>query len=283
MTLADTPVPALPWQAEALAQRLAPLLPGLRVEAVASTGSTSTDLLERARLATAVPTLRVAEAQTAGRGRQGKTWHSRVGESLTFSLALPLAPRDWSGLSLAVGLALADALDPPDAGAPRLGLKWPNDLLLLEPGGPGRKLGGILIETVAGGAERWAVIGIGLNLARRPVATLDAAGWGYAGLHELDPEATAPAVLARLAAPLLRAVLAFERQGFAPLQPGFARRDALLGRPVTTTLAGWPEAFADGVAADGAIWLRQGERRERVASGELSLRPGSGTAAREAR
>ena len=85
----------------------------------------------------------MAEQQTAGRGRQGKAWWSEAGASLTFSLGLPLAPGDWSGLSLAVGLALADALDPlPGAGLaspagppPRLGLKWPNDLILLDDGG----------------------------------------------------------------------------------------------------------------------------------------------------
>jgi BirA family biotin operon repressor/biotin-[acetyl-CoA-carboxylase] ligase len=54
----------------------------------------------------------VAEAQTQGRGRNGRAWQSLPGASLTFSLGLPLAPADWSGLSLAVGAALADAIEP---------------------------------------------------------------------------------------------------------------------------------------------------------------------------
>ena len=58
------------------------------------------------------PCLLVAEQQTRGRGRLGRDWVSSAGASLTFSLALPLAPADWSGLSLAVGLALAEALEP---------------------------------------------------------------------------------------------------------------------------------------------------------------------------
>jgi hypothetical protein len=134
----------------------------LTVEVVAAIGSTNTELLARARRAlasapadAAKPALLVAVQQTAGRGRQGKVWQSgtgtAVGASLTFSLALPLAPADWSGLSLAVGLALVDALDPPLPGQPpRLGLKWPNDLILLDEGGRaphiGRKAGGILIS-----------------------------------------------------------------------------------------------------------------------------------------
>src|SRR5436305_15350183 len=92
------------------------------------------------RAADLQPCLLVAEHQTHGHGRNGRVWQAAPGASLTFSLALPLAPKDWSGLSLAVGVALAQALDPPQAGAaasdaPRIGVKWPNDLWL--PDGPG--------------------------------------------------------------------------------------------------------------------------------------------------
>jgi BirA family biotin operon repressor/biotin-[acetyl-CoA-carboxylase] ligase len=94
----------------------------------------------------------VAEHQTRGRGRLGRGWGRSAGASLTFSLSLPLAPRDWSGLSLAVGVALADALEPPlDGAVPRIGLKWPNDLWLDRRPGSGRKLGGVLIETAGRG------------------------------------------------------------------------------------------------------------------------------------
>ena len=66
-----------------------------------------------------------AEAATVAR------WHGAAGASLTCSLAWPFARADLSGLSLAVGVALADALEPPP-GAGRIGLKWPNDLWLLD-------------------------------------------------------------------------------------------------------------------------------------------------------
>ena len=105
-------------------------------ERVAETGSTNADLLARVRAAAASgatasrPCLLVAERQTAGRGRHGRAWHATPDASLTFSLAWPLAPRRLSGLSLAVGVALAEALDPRAGDALRIGLKWPNDLWL---------------------------------------------------------------------------------------------------------------------------------------------------------
>ena len=289
------PAPApLRWGAEALWLALEPLLPGLTVEVVARIGSTNTELLARARQSPAdgaKPALLVAEQQTAGRGRQGKAWQSAtgpaaLGASLTFSLALPLAPADWSGLSLAVGLALADALDPPAAGQPpRLGLKWPNDLILLDDGGRaphiGRKLGGILIETVQLGTRRLAVLGIGLNIQPLPTdpANAPVLSWGHASVQELLPDLDAPATLGRVLPPLVHAMRAFEAQGFAPLQAAFARRDVLAGRAVATTLPALPQGQADGVDATGTLWLRTPQGRHPVASGEVSLRPLAATPA----
>lgn len=257
------------WRAQALGQALAAIRPGIAVEVRPQVESTNTALVERARAGDATPRLLVAEHQTGGRGRLGRTWHSRAGASLTFSLALALAPPDWSGLSLAVGLALADAIDPPRAGrALRLGLKWPNDLLVVDPQGD-RKAGGILIETVAAGAARVAVVGVGLNLALQP---LDAPGTGYGWLGEVAPGLDAPAALARIAPALLRALLAFERDGFAPLRERYTARDRLAGRAVTTTLPGLPAGVADGVDARGVLWVRAGGQRHAVASGEVSVR-----------
>jgi BirA family transcriptional regulator, biotin operon repressor / biotin---[acetyl-CoA-carboxylase] ligase len=292
----------LNWGAEALWQQLTPLLPELSVEVVARLGSTNTELLERMRRrpdarvaeptstdrkssgrrqADTQPCLLVAEHQTRGRGRQGKEWQASLGASLTFSLALPLAPADWSGLSLAVGLAVAETFDPqPPGGTPRLGIKWPNDLLLIDPATPGsaaplgRKLGGILIETVQVGDRRMAVVGIGLNLL--PLADDDAdrpLSWGYACLQELQYGLTAPAALAKLALPLVQMLQTFEREGFAPLQARFAARDVLRGHAVTTTLPGLPVGTADGVDDTGTLWLRVAGQRRPVSSGEVSLRP----------
>lgn len=297
------------WGAEALWQRLEPLLPGLSVEVLARTESTNTVLLNRARalagardapisrpgdleagLPAAAPTplgrrdadvqpcLLVAEEQTRGRGRVGRDWVSSAAASLTFSLALPLAPADWSGLSLAVGLALAEALDPlPTAGAvppPRLMLKWPNDLWLVDepaPPGRGRKLGGILIETVGVGAQRMCVVGVGLNLLPQPLP-LPELPHGYACLQELQQQAvSAPAVLAQVAEPLVRALLDFQVAGFAPRVAAYARRDLLRGLQVSTSLADMPSGLAEGVDERGALLLRRGDLHH-VVSGEVSVR-----------
>jgi len=293
--------PSIHWGAEALWQALVPLLPGLSVEVVARTLSTNTALLERARAAPGrrdddeqdgvvlrrsvesaafgrravdlQPCLLVAEHQTGGRGRQGRAWQSAAGASLTFSLGMALAASDWSGLSLAVGVALAEALEPAPTAAPRIGLKWPNDLWLMDaapqhPAG-GRKLGGILIETVAAGAQRLVIVGIGLN-----VQAFDAveASTGFAALQELDPSMAAPVALARVARPLVLALQQFEREGFAAFAPRFAARDILRGRPVRTTLAEVPEGIARGVSPQGALLVQTADGVISVASGEVSVR-----------
>ena len=273
------------WPVAALQERLRLLEPGLELQVVAEIGSTNTALVERARAdapGPAVPRLLVAEQQTQGRGRQGRVWQSSRAASLTFSLALPLAPADWSGLSLAVGLALAEALEPLAAGAPpRLVLKWPNDLWLRDDsrtGTPGRKLGGVLIETVACGAQRVGVVGVGLNL--RPQSYNGLAS-GYASLDELarrssGPLPDGPGVLAIVAPALLTTLRRFEHEGLTPFAAAYAARDLLRGRAVTTTLHGLPEGRAEGIDADGALWVTDAAgTRHAVHAGEVSIRPAS--------
>ncbi len=265
-----------------LQDRLCQIEPGLKLEVVAEIGSTNTALVEQARTDSpgpAVPRLLVAEQQTQGRGRQGRAWQSARGASLTFSLALPLAPADWSGLSLAVGVALAQALEPPAPGLPlRLALKWPNDLWLRDDApaaAPGRKLGGVLIETVACGAQRVGVVGVGLNLRAQSFSGLAS---GYASLDELaglpGAPVDCPAVLAVVAPALLAALRRFERKGLAAFAAAYAARDLLRGRTVSTTLPGLPEGRAEGVDANGALWVVDAAgRRHAVHAGEVSIRP----------
>jgi len=293
----------LHWGAEALWQELGALLPGLSVEVVASADSTNTRLLERARLSSGWrnapvttpgqldttpgaldtptphgrrnddtrPCLLVAETQTSGRGRQGRVWQSTAGLSLTFSLALPLNPPAWSGLSLAVGVALADALDPTGLQTPpRIGLKWPNDLWLMDTPGRGRKLGGVLIETVAVGERRMAVIGIGLNVLPQPLTPEMNSGFGC--LQELWPDIDAPQALRRVAGPLARALKQFERDGLAPFAAGYRQRDLLLGQPVLTTYPGVPAGVAEGIDESGALRVRA-DTLHTLVSGEVSVRP----------
>lgn len=260
---------ALPWPREALAQALAVLGPGAQLEIVPAVDSTNTELMRRAREGRTAPTLLVTEAQTAGRGRLGRDWHTTdagVGGALTFSLGLPLAPADWSGLSLVVGVALAESLDA------RLRLKWPNDLWW-----QGRKLAGILIETAAGAGlaapARYAVIGIGLNLAPRAA---DGLRTPPAWLQELDPRFTAPAALAQLLPALVAAVRRFEREGFAPWAARFNAVDALADTPVL--LSDGTEGTACGVDARGALRVRTAQGLREVSSAEISVRPATAQA-----
>ncbi|MDR0274617.1 MAG: biotin--[acetyl-CoA-carboxylase] ligase [Burkholderiaceae bacterium] len=252
---------ALSWPRPLLERALAPL--GARLEIVSATDSTNTELMRRARAGDAAPTLLLAETQTAGRGRLGRRWQGadRAGGALTFSLGVPLALGDWSGLSLAVGLALAESLHP------RIGLKWPNDLWW-----QGRKLAGILIETATGApataVARHAVIGIGLNVAPLPGEGLRTPP---AWLQEIDPQLSAPAALARVLPALADALANFAQTGFAPWAARFNTRDALANAPVV--LSGGTQGTACGVNARGALRVQTAQGLREVSSAEVSVRP----------
>ncbi len=285
LSYAAVSVKHLNWNTESLWQALLPLLPGVSIEVLARAESTNSALLDRIksearngeqqaygrRSHDMQPCLLVAEHQTHGRGRLGRAWLSAPESSLTFSLAMNLSPADWSGLSLAVGCAIAEALEPADKtnSPPRLTLKWPNDIWL-----DGRKLGGILIETVAAGEGRMAVIGVGLNIKE-----LSASGegedsaaqfnTGFAALNEMLPDCTAPAALALIAPALVRGLLDFEQNGFAAWAPRFARRDLTLGQCVT---AGNVEGISRGVSAQGELLLQTAQGLLPISGGEVSVR-----------
>ena len=249
---------ALSWPRPLLERALAPL--AARLEIVPAVDSTNTELMRRARAGQAAPTLLVAETQSAGRGRLGRHWQGAqsVGDALTFSLGVPLALPDWSGLSLAVGLALAEALHP------GIRLKWPNDLWW-----QGRKLAGILIETAASAAPaRYAVIGIGLNIAPLPG---DGLRTPPAWMQEIDLQYSAPTALARVLPALAGALASFAQTGFAPWAARFNARDALADAPVV--LSDGTEGIARGVDAHGALRVQTAQGLREVSSAEVSVRP----------
>ena len=161
-----------------------------RVEHLERTASTNTALRDAA---TADPSdwphlsVLVAEHQDAGRGRAGRTWVTERGTALTASVLLrprvPVERLPW--VTLLAGIAVVRALDDvltPAGKAPTRGIRWPNDVLLLDAGfplegwGTARKLGGILTELLppsspAAATEPAAVVvGVGLNLAQAPDA-----------------------------------------------------------------------------------------------------------------
>ena len=240
------------------------------IESLPEVDSTNSELMRRARDGDTRPTLLRAEHQTAGRGRLGRQWHGQPGHSLMFSMGLALNPLSWSGLSLAVGLNLAQCLDPEQRLG--LGLKWPNDLWLA-PLAQARKLGGILIETVmvegAPKAARYAVIGVGINIhaVQAPGLSMPSVGWA-----ELQPGCQPESLLAQLALPLLQAIQQFERTGFAPLQAAFAQRDLLRGQSLR--LSNGVQGLGAGVDAEGVLQIDTDQGRVAVSSDEVSVRLG---------
>ena len=237
-------------------------LPGVAIERVAEIDSTNSELMRRARAGRLEAVLLLAQHQTAGRGRLGRDWASEAGASLTFSLGLPLAPADWGGLSLAVGVSLAECLHP------RVRLKWPNDLWLDD-----RKLGGILIETatssdVAATSRRYAVIGVGINIGPREAQGMSVPP---AWLGELVPGITAEEALLEIAQPLVATVQAFESFGFTPFQARFHARDALRDRIVQ--LSDGTRGSAHGVSERGSLLVHTAAGMQVVTSSEVSVRP----------
>jgi BirA family biotin operon repressor/biotin-[acetyl-CoA-carboxylase] ligase len=246
-----------PWPAEAIWEQVYPRLPDFTVEVLPEIDSTNSELMRRTRAGQHEATLLVAERQTAGRGRMGRVWQSQAGDSLTFSIGLSIAPQDWSGLSLAVGLSLAESLHP------EVRLKWPNDLWFDD-----RKLGGILVEAASMGGRSQVVVGVGLNIRPRPA---DGLSTPPAALTELLPQLTAPACLAQVVAPLIQTLLNFEREGFAPLQARFDSRDTLKGRRVHTSDGQVGQAW--GVGVSGALRLQTDTGMHDIHNAEISVRP----------
>jgi len=263
-------MPAVPGSGfdERIAAAVAPHCPGFAVERIDEIDSTNTELMRRARAGSHSPVLLVAERQTAGRGRLGRPWQSAQDTaqpaSLTFSLGLPLAPKDWSGLSLAVGVSVAESLDP--SSSARVRLKWPNDLWVDD-----RKLVGILIETAVpqgDAAQRYVVIGVGVNVGPREA---DGLRMPPAWVQEWQPDATPGALLLDVVPPLVATVQAFAERGFAPFAERFAARDALQGREVQ--LSDGTTGLCEGVGWGGELLVRTADSLQSITSSDVSVRP----------
>ncbi|MEW6761345.1 MAG: biotin--[acetyl-CoA-carboxylase] ligase [Pseudomonadota bacterium] len=239
---------------------------GVAVEVVAQTGSTSADLLARAATLRE-PLLLVAEHQTAGRGRAGRSWLSSSENSLTFSLAWKFAggPQALLGLPLAIGAALGDALGLLGV---QVQLKWPNDVLK-----DGDKLAGILVETQAApGGGTWCVIGIGLNLLMpdEVEAQLGRSAAGAPWLARMERDVLMAALLDALA----ECLRLFEQQGFGAFCARWNLRHAWQGETVVLLDNGAVvhEGRAAGVDETGRLLLDTEAGRITVMAGDVSLR-----------
>lgn len=248
---------------------------------LASCDSTNREALQRGRAGAVEGTAVIAAAQTAGRGRRGRTWHSPAGENLYLSVVLrpPCPPSEAPLLTLVAGVALCEAAERLLAGADppaSARLKWPNDLLLGAPGAPLRKAGGILTELVcAAGRTDFVVVGIGCNvntLAFPPelVATSLRLARGGAAAPEIPVATVAQVLLERLSAQYER----FLAVGPAPALRAFERHAAFIGQAEPVQVRSGEQSLyghAEGIDPDGALRLRGLDGTlHRVVAGELT-------------
>jgi BirA family transcriptional regulator, biotin operon repressor / biotin---[acetyl-CoA-carboxylase] ligase len=214
------------------------------------TDSTNTRARELAEAGAPHGTLVTAARQSAGRGRQGRTWSAPAGRALLCSLVLREPPRL---LSLAAGLAVAEVVAGA-GGGPRL--KWPNDVLI-----GGRKVAGILVEGRP--QERWAALGIGVNVAVRE-DDFPAELRGQAGTLGWGPEEIEP-TLARLLDAMSRWLDADESEVLSAVR----ERDALRGARVR-----WAEGegVGAGIDEDGRLVVAVSDGRQvALDAGEIHL------------
>ena len=257
------------------------------LERVAETRSTNDDLLARWRAGELLdPVARLAQNQTAGKGRAGRAWLASPTDSLCFSLAHPFkrSPAELSGLSLVVGLAvlsgLASALELKQQALFESGLrlKWPNDLLLNH-----AKLGGMLIEggQAKPGDPTWMIIGVGINLRNAAAlqnALSDQAALKVASLDQLLP---ATKVLPdreflwlKLIESFEQHLPAFDQNGFKAYQEQWMRWDAFQDTEVSISGLGKESltGIAQGVDSAGALLLQVADKTTPIHAGDVSLR-----------
>lgn len=198
-------------------------------------------------------TLVLADAQTAGRGRMGRSWRSDRGAGIWLTLLeRPASAESLGVLALRLALAVAPALEPFAGAATRL--KWPNDVYVGE-----RKLAGVLVEARWHGPRLdWVAIGVGINV--RPPANFDGAG--------LAPDAQRVDALAAVV-PALRAAA----RATGPLTDDelarYAHRDLAPGRACTEPAIG----VVAGIRGDGALLVDTATGRIACHAGSLVLAP----------
>lgn len=231
--------------------------------------STSSDIQRRAA---SLPDLSMilAESQSAGRGRRGRSWLSPPGLNIYLSCLkrFDAGFASLSGLSLAVGVIVMRALAA--LGIDGAGLKWPNDVL-----SDGGKLAGILVE-LSGEYQGpcAAIVGVGLNVRLTP-ALREQAGQPVSDLVSLAGRVAPDRnhVAAALIGALVQGLRQFEREGFAAFVDEYTSHDLLRGQPLRLHGAlGELEGTGAGVDARGALLLQTREGVRAIDSADVSVR-----------
>jgi BirA family biotin operon repressor/biotin-[acetyl-CoA-carboxylase] ligase len=243
----------------------APGLPGF-FDHVALDAVTSTNDEALARAADGAPegVLITARAQTAGRGRRGRSWDSAEGNLF---LSLILRPDGGAEAAAAVGfaaaLAIIDALEPVLPGGADVALKWPNDVLI-----GGRKISGLLIERTPDPKAEALVLGVGINLASHPNDTpYPATDLATAGGGLVPPGR----VLAAFCGAFFARYLDWQEGGFAPLRAAWIERARGIGGPIVVEIEGRRfDGLFQGIDAAGALCLDLGaDGMKKVTAGDV--------------
>lgn len=231
--------------------------------------STNAYLMQQAPVSSDSLQICVAEYQTAGRGRRGRQWQSPFASNIYLSLKRQFrcGLEGLGGLSLAVGVACAEALQP--FSQREIGLKWPNDLRIGE-----QKLGGVLIELSGeAGGPCQVVIGVGVNVRMRSAPTIDQP---WISLHQCSPRLPGRNTLVRaLVEQIVRMSAQFDREGFSPFRERYLQRDVYLDQRIDIssfqqTISG----IHHGVDETGSLLLSTANGLERIQVGDVSLRGG---------
>lgn len=234
-----------------------------------SVDSTNAEVMRRLEARQAPPFIVLAEQQTAGRGRRGRSWVSPFGENLYYSLALRVdgGMRQLEGLSLVVGLALLRALHA--MGVAGAGLKWPNDLLV-----GGRKIAGILLELSGDPADVCHVvigIGVNVNMSATSQVTIDQPWTSMR--EELGGLVDRNEMVCELGRQLVRYLAVHRELGFSALLEEWQESHVWQGRNVRLTAGAQAvEGVVLGVDQSGALRLSVAGVEQHFSGGELSLR-----------
>jgi len=263
---------AQPWQPLdecAVRRALAAATVRFDVQVLGQATSSNALLLQRAAQGAASGTVLAVELQTAGRGRLGRTWHSALGNALTFSLLwrFECGLNALSGLSLAVGLAIVRALQ--RLGVPGVGLKWPNDVMA-----GGAKLGGVLLEAQGDVMGPCAVvIGIGINCSL-PLHLAQRIEQEATALDQLmDNAPLRNALLAVLLQELAVVLDEFAQQGFVAMVGDWQRHHARQDEPIVLRMPDGSsvQGVARGVNGRGELLLEKAGGLQAYNSGEVGV------------
>lgn len=250
---------------EEIQRGLATEFVGRRLIYLESTDSTNEVAKAEAQAGAGEGTVVIAEEQTMGKGRRGRTWLAPRGTSLLLSVIFypRLLPQEAARLTMVASWAAAEAIEATTGLV--VYLKWPNDIRVAE-----KKVGGVLTEMALTGEKiQYAVVGIGINV-----------NWDPAQIPELRDTATSLSValgreVPRL--PLLRSLLAKLEEGYRKAQEDedfhriWAKRLDTLHREVEIDIGGEVvRGFAEDIDREGALLLRQSDGSlRRITVGEV--------------